>query len=566
MSNFKPQVEEYSFYDLFVPFTSKRAVILIIIIGVGVYFNALFGEFLTDDIIQIVNNPVMHSVNNIFTFFISPGNAGVEKSLFYYRPIPYSIYTFFYSIFGQATFFYHLFQIALHITSAIFIYKIFNKFFPLVISFILALVFLVHPINVEAVSWITYLQDTIYVFFGIIAFYLFQEKKSKSTTKNAVIILLITASLFSKETGVLFILIILLYTILFKRKSQLKFSILIAVIPIGMYVFIRFLLANNYYASTHLNDAIIKGNLLTLPKMIFYYISTFFFPKDLAITQHWFVTATSFNDFYFPLIADILVFGLIFILGGFIYIKRREQFKVYMFFLCWFILGLLPHLALWLLDMTVADRWFYFAGIGLLGLFGVLFSSIKLYSEKSRLIIIVLLTIIISALSVRTMIRNSNFQNNLTLLEHDAPISHNFTMDKALVQEYLRQKDYKSAKIELSQMAQEYPKNATLIWYQAQTELVLGNIPQAKYYLANLIGTPYELEAYKLLSKIIVLYDKDLNSAEKLLKVASSKYTKDKFIWESLAITEYKLGKKQEAQNAATHIGVNLNTLIENTK
>ena len=55
--------EEYSFYNLFVPLTTKKAVIIFIIIGVVVFFNSLFNPFQGDDYAQIVNNPFVGHVN-----------------------------------------------------------------------------------------------------------------------------------------------------------------------------------------------------------------------------------------------------------------------------------------------------------------------------------------------------------------------------------------------------------------------------------------------------------------------------------------------------------------------
>ena len=40
--------------------------------------------------------------------------------------------------------------------------------------------------------------------------------------------------------------------------------------------------------------------IFTIPKIIFYYIKTFFFPKDLSINQLWTVTQITATDFFIP--------------------------------------------------------------------------------------------------------------------------------------------------------------------------------------------------------------------------------------------------------------------------
>jgi hypothetical protein len=81
--------------------TTKRAIWIIIVIGLIVYFNTLFNGFIGDDFDQIVNNPLVHSTGNIPQFFKgSSFYAGGSLLGIYYKPLLSTFYSLIYTIFG----------------------------------------------------------------------------------------------------------------------------------------------------------------------------------------------------------------------------------------------------------------------------------------------------------------------------------------------------------------------------------------------------------------------------------------------------------------------------------
>src|SRR5258707_302289 len=49
------QEHDFSFNDLFIPLTTKKAIHWIVIIGLIIYFNSIFNGFIGDDYGQVVN-------------------------------------------------------------------------------------------------------------------------------------------------------------------------------------------------------------------------------------------------------------------------------------------------------------------------------------------------------------------------------------------------------------------------------------------------------------------------------------------------------------------------------
>src|SRR5262245_10868673 len=126
--------KEWSFKNYFVPFTTGKAIHFIIIIGLVVYFNALFNGFVGDDNAQIVENRLIQSITNLPLFF--QGSTFYLQQIgesvgVYYRPLLSTTFSLMYTVFGLNPFFFHLIQLSLHITNCILILLIFKKFLSL---------------------------------------------------------------------------------------------------------------------------------------------------------------------------------------------------------------------------------------------------------------------------------------------------------------------------------------------------------------------------------------------------------------------------------------------------
>ena len=78
---------------------TKRVASLVIGVGLLVYFNSLFNGFFGDDIPQIVQNPMVRSVENIPAFFTGGTfyNAGDKLAGVYFRPVVSTVSTLIYN-------------------------------------------------------------------------------------------------------------------------------------------------------------------------------------------------------------------------------------------------------------------------------------------------------------------------------------------------------------------------------------------------------------------------------------------------------------------------------------
>lgn len=414
----------FNFKQYFVPLTTVKAIRIIIILGIIVFINSLFNGFVLDDKIYIISNPSEHSIN-LAESFLSTSNLFNFIKGGQYRPLPALYFSLLYSLFSTTPFFYHFLSLMIHITNTILLFFLLKHFFNKTLSLLLSLVFLVHPLQVEAVSWIASADNLLFFLFGISAL-LLSLKEHVSWKRLIIVCCLLLLSLLTKETAVIFIFLVLLYKVLFKKRQ--KFFLFIgAAFTLTTYAFIRFVLAGVYFehhTAPMIERAAFEVRLLTIPAVIFYYVKNLLYPSNLGVFQYWVVRTKDFPHFYFPLFIDILFLLVLLFLGGVIARANKKEFPVYLFSLAWLVVGLIFHSQLFPLDMTVADRWMYFPIVGLLGVVGVSIQVIKLVSKNRIAFGLTLGVILISLLSLRTIIRNTNWSDEARLLGHDLDTYH----------------------------------------------------------------------------------------------------------------------------------------------
>lgn len=460
---------------------------LIIVIGLVLYFPTLFNSFVWDDEELIVNNVQVHSLENLPAFFSgSTFNSGGGGNLagLYYKPLMTTAFSAVYSLVGPNPFFFHAFQVGVHLANSVLVYLIFFYLFK-EIALPVSLLFLVHPINAEAVVYVADYQDVLFFFFGALSFWLILNKK-----KSYWVGLTILLSLLSKETGAVFAVIIFTYLLMFDR-AKIKSYVLVSLGAFAVYAFLRFGVAGiffNKHGLTEITTMNLVERLINIPEIVFTYLKNFFWPVDLAINQQWVVRKIS----VWPLIVDLLFFVLL------IWRRSQEYLRLWLFFFVWFLLGLGFHLQIFPLDLTVSDRWFYLPVVGLLGML--------VLSFKPKPVVISILVLILAA---RTFVREFDWRNGLTLYSHDIKISQNaFDLENNLGVELFRAGDFTAAKTHFERSVALSPR-----WWTNWNNLGAvvereGDLALAQAYYRRAIDNGQYYLAYENYAKILYRQDK----------------------------------------------------------
>jgi protein O-mannosyl-transferase len=432
--------------------TTAKVVLFMICLGLAVFGNGLKNGFVGDDIPQITDNATIHSVTNIATFFTGStffGGSLQKLSGIYYKPILLTYYSAIYSIVGQEPFLFHLVQLGLHIGGAIFLFLVLKNFFKKPLAFVSAVIFLIHPINSEAVFYISDTQDVMFFFFGILGLWILTRTKTKKMLIPIFVSLFL--AVLAKETGVLFLGVILLYSFIFKRKYFSQ-TLAGAMIVFGGYLWLRIHALGSLVAKSNpiapIEKLNLAGRMINIPEILIFYLKTFIFPLKLSYSYNWAQKGVSINHFFIPLIICIAFFGGLVYLGLVLRKEKfREYFKIYIFFGIWFAMGLAIHAQILSLDVTVADRWFYFSMAGLLGMGATIVQAfnLRLTNKKTELGLIVVILLLLSA---RTIVRSFDYKDEFTLDDHDVRVStDDYNLENGMASDLLKRGQIQEARV-----------------------------------------------------------------------------------------------------------------------
>jgi len=188
---------------------------LFFVATVATYADALWGAFQYDDLYTIVLNPHLERWDT----FVGHLDHMV-------RPVLYGTYFLDRSFYGNDPAGYHLLNLFLHLGSGIFMYLILRRAVTEETWHIpswTALLFLIHPIQTEAVTYISGRASAMMAFFYLFAFLLYikaSESQNAGTVRRLYLfgaLLSLLLSLASKETAVTFPLLLLLWDALIRR-------------------------------------------------------------------------------------------------------------------------------------------------------------------------------------------------------------------------------------------------------------------------------------------------------------------------------------------------------------
>ena len=408
----------------------KRSYFIILAVTFLVYFPILFFNFtyLDDNNLIIDHAEFLNNFFNIFesfrhdVFLSAVGQA-------YYRPIMTISLILDAQIGGSSPFIYHFTDLLIHLLVTSLIFVFFQKLkYRKDLSLLFTLIFGIHPVLSQAVSWIPGRNDTflaLFVLLSFIAFINFLETEEKRYIKWY--LLWFTLAIFTKETAFMIILIQLFYFYCIYKKNENSISRFknkssnIKLIAIGWAIITGIFFLMRHFAF----QSPINFGLSDITKSIFnnspayiQFIGKIIFPFNLST---------------YPIIQDTtFVYGIIaiiLILIGMILTKNKKYPNI-IFGLLWFFLFLTPTLVrpnTNIFSDFIEHRLY----LPVIGFFLLITETdfIQRFSYK-KTSSIVISSIIISLFIPITIINSQNFKNRMTFWNNatkyspHAPLAH----------------------------------------------------------------------------------------------------------------------------------------------
>ncbi len=338
-----------------------------------VYSGALSFQFVWDDRLQIVNNPIIRTWSNLPRAFESDLWYHVARHQVYYRPlfVVWSMLNF--SLFGLRSWGWHLGAIVLHLGAVASVFWLARKLgIEYWTAALAALIFALHPIHIETVAWISAASDTMVAMFAAVAFVAFLKGRDPAGKKRTVwwiaSLALLACALLTKEMAVTFTALVGIYAWLNPADKKASWQRLrgavieavpYAVVTLG-YVLLR------QHALLHSTGQFDTGHgmldvMRTLPLVLSLYLEKLLVPLGLTGLYYTpYVTGALLKQVLAPAAVLAVVAAILW------YWNRREKDSTVAFASLWLLVGLAP--ALYLRNFGdgdfVRDRYMYLPSIG----------------------------------------------------------------------------------------------------------------------------------------------------------------------------------------------------------
>jgi protein O-mannosyl-transferase len=313
-----------------------------------------------------------------------------------------------------------LINVLLHTGSCVLLFALFlNLGVSRATSFVLSLIFTIHPVLTQSVAWISGRNDSLLAFFILLCFISFLKFISSSSYKwYFAHMLFFACALFTKETTVVFPFILLLY-IFIVSKDKFNTTQVIGLIVAWMIVFVNWHILRNAAQIAQFTEPLrVIWNLFLDLWIVFFYIGKIFWPFELT---------------FGPLRPDINIVPGIFstlLLLSLILFSKKRNWKMILFGIVWFGLLLVPtfvyHPNVVENHVPYYEHRIYVPMIGIFILLSSLtFTHINMFKRMTPYF----LGVVIIFLSWKSYHHTFLFQNFLTLRQYSAETSPN---DKVL--------------------------------------------------------------------------------------------------------------------------------------
>ncbi|TBR15420.1 tetratricopeptide repeat protein [bacterium] len=391
-------------------FQNILLVCLLAVFSFVLYFNSLGNAFVFDDQHTILDNAFIKNFSSLPLFFKGAYTSVPDVPRGMFRPLLLVTFSFNYFFSGIQPLGYHIINIIIHFLNGVLLYlllRFLKNSLPFGLILFFCLLFIAHPINTEAVTYISCRSDLLVTFF-IAAAFIFYAKGRK-----AVSLFLYICALMTKETALVFGFLAFAYDFIYSRQAESKkkmFIFYLAIIGITASYWI-YRGAIFHFGATELFLPAAKSTLRGFWPNIFiqsvisiFYLRLFFWPHPLNLHHEIPDYVSLFHPAVFSAVFAISVMAvLIFVL--------KKKYPLASFGLAWYFICLIPKFYA-PLSFPSMEHHSYLPGLGLYFILGQICEEFYL---KSRRRFIYLASVFIGVFTLLTWSRNAEWKDGLSL-------------------------------------------------------------------------------------------------------------------------------------------------------
>ena len=403
---------------------SVLAAAMLVAVVFACYANSLGNGFVFDDDFLVPAYSRAWSFSHL-----------IRSLLDSYRPVRNASYAIDFFVWGPRPFGFHLTNVLIHAGNVILVFFLIRRFtLKPGMAFLAALIFAVHPIQTDSVSYVSGRRDVLFALFYLAAFHAYLSyRASRSRAFFALFLGFWALSLMSKEMAVSLPLVIFIWNFcelwgeakgswLGRSFQAAKRALgadkwlytLLAAASLGFGVYVIFFLRSSGRAGgTGLDywGGSLYATVLTVARVHTWYFKQLIYPTPIAQYFGAFGISTSLLDWRvvvaLPLVGTVLVAGTAFLKRD-----RLMAFAVFSYFAALVpVSQIVPHHEL------LADHYLYLPIMSFSLLAALMVTSAAQRGKQSRQIAYSLASIFVVALAVLTVYRNRDWKDELSVWE-----------------------------------------------------------------------------------------------------------------------------------------------------
>ncbi|MDI6829481.1 MAG: glycosyltransferase family 39 protein, partial [Armatimonadota bacterium] len=333
----------------------------ILLITAVTYIPAVQNGFVWDDNVYVIESPTMNSPNALYRYWFTTESPD-------YYPLVYTLFWLEYRIWGKNPIPYHVVNIILHSLASVLAWLVLRRL-RIPGSWFAALIFAVHPVNVESVAWIFQQRTTMPMVFSLLTLLAYLRFYNEPKTRWYFFAILTFLMGLLSKTSVVMMPIVMLGCIWWE-KGKIKRRDIILSIPFFALAITLGLVTAWVQSHRAIGEEVVRsdnflGRLAGAGWAVWFYLYKALLPYKLCfVYSRWDIDPSSIIV-YIPTVAVLVCLGVF-------WKFRRTWGRPMLMGFGYFVVTLLPVLGF--LDIyfmrysLVADHWQYVSILGIIAL------------------------------------------------------------------------------------------------------------------------------------------------------------------------------------------------------
>ncbi len=408
---------------------------ILVICGAIARYPALQGQLIWDDDYLVGDNPLIRSpllILECFRHFLF-----LDSFATHYRPVQNISYCLDYIVWGGEPLGYHISNLLWHVSGALLLYALLHRLLANLAArsaatagfdqasgrdwsgaaFLIALLWVVHPVHSAAVDYISGRADSLACVFACGAWLLYLRGRrvnslfARSAAYCGAASLTLLA-LGSRESACMWVLLFLLHLFSLERDVRLraKFAVLgVVLVTVGTYAALRHLPTEHTAVMSDGGSPAVTRVVLML-RALGDYARLMVWPSVLHMERSVEAPGAAFGNAgwrqsigveYLSVLGLLVAIGLAY--GSW---RAGRARSIRAFGAAWFVVSFLPISNLLDLNATVAEHWLYLPSVGLLIFVTGCVMELPLRVRKSAIVVACLAT---AALTARSFVRSADW-------------------------------------------------------------------------------------------------------------------------------------------------------------